>query len=104
MIAQNKFKVWIDAYENLNDTLKANGRLKMLYALCLVNDGRPSEALSIITDNFVMPDIKEGEFSVSHIWLNIHRAFMKTEGIDNPTDKEIYEKYPLPYELDYRMH
>lgn len=104
MIAQNKFKAWIDAYENLNTTLKNNGRLKMLYALCLVNAGRPSEALSVITDNFVMPDIKEGEFSVSHIWLNIHRAFMKEEGIDNPTDKEIYEKYSLPYELDYRMH
>ena len=38
------------------------------------------------------------------IWLNIHRAFMKEDGIENPTDKEIYEKYPLPYELDYRMH
>jgi len=104
MIARNKFRDWTEKFESLNNNLKNNGRLKMLYALCLVNDGRPSEALSVITDNFVMPDIKEGEFSVSHIWLEIHRSFMKEEGNKNPTDSEVYEKYPLPYELDYRMH
>ena len=104
MIAQEKFNDWIEAYLKLNDNLKENGRMKMLYALCLTKEGRPSEALSVITDNFVMPDIKEGEFSVSHIWLEIHRSFMKEEGNKNPTDNEVYEKYPLPYELDYRMH
>ena len=51
-----------------------------------------------------MPDIKEGEFSVSHIWLDIHKQIMKKDGIVNPTDDEVYEKYPLPYELDFRMH
>lgn len=104
MIASKDYKDWIRTYQSLDDSLKNNGRLKMLYALCLINDNKHKEALAVINNNFIMPDIKEGEFSVSHIWLEIHRAFMKEEGFKNPSDEEVYKKYPLPYELDYRMH
>ena len=76
----------------------------MLYALALVEVDRYEESLAILMDNFIMPDIKEGEFSISHIWLSIHRKKLATEGITEITDDEIYAKYPLPYELDFRMH
>ena len=76
----------------------------MMYALALTEIDRYKEALDILNDNFVMPDIKEGEFSISHIWLNIHKKILKEQGITNLTDNEVYEKYPLPYALDFRMH
>ena len=76
----------------------------MLYALALTETDRYAEALAILTDNFVMPDIKEGEFSISHIWLSIHRKMLAAQGITDITNEEIYEKYPLPYDLDFRMH
>ena len=62
------------------------------------------EALAILMDRFVMPDIKEGEFSISHIWLEIHRKKLEAEGVTGLSDAEIYTKYPLPYEVDFRMH
>lgn len=105
LVAVKNFKKWTEVYENdIPENLKTNGRLKMLYALALVEVDRYEESLAILMDNFIMPDIKEGEFSISHIWLSIHRKKLATEGITKITDDEIYAKYPLPYELDFRMH
>lgn len=104
MINMENYNSWIDKYENLDNELKENGRLKMLYALALIRVNRAKEALSIITsDKFILPDIKEGEFSISHMWLEIHRNLMGKD-VDEITDKEVYEMYPLPLELDFRMH
>ncbi len=105
LIAGDMSDKWIEVFENtLPENLRENGRMKMFYALCLVNCGRDADALAILMDNFVLPDIKEGEFSISHIWVQIHRNMMENDGILNPTDDEVYAKYPLPYELDFRMH
>lgn len=76
----------------------------MLYALALVEIDRHEDSLAILMDNFVMPDIKEGKFSISHIWLEIHRRKLVAEGVTGLSDEEIYERLPLPYELDFRMH
>ena len=62
------------------------------------------EALDILNNKFVLPDIKEGEFSISHIWLEAHKKILAEQGITDITDKDVYAKYPLPYELDFRMH
>lgn len=105
LVASKSFKKWIDVYENdIPQKLKSNGRLKMFYALALVEADRYEESLAVLEDNFVMPDIKEGEFSISHIWLEIHTKMLAAEGITDVTPEEVYEKYPLPYELDFRMH
>lgn len=103
MIAAGRYDDWVARYESLPKNLKEVGRLKLLYALGLSRTGRAEEALQAITEHFEMPDIKEGEFSVSHIWLEIHREIMKRDGLC-PDDAEIYARYPLPYELDFRMH
>lgn len=104
MIAAERYSDWTEEYDCLSEELKNNGRLKMLYSFCLVKSGRYKEALEIIKDNFEMPDIREGEFSISHIWLEIHKAIMRKDGILAASDKEVYEKYPLPANLDFRMH
>ncbi len=105
LVAIKDFAKWTEVYEQMvPENLKSNGRLKMLYALALVEVDRYEESLAILMDNFVMPDIKEGEFSISHIWLEIHRKKLAAEGVTGLSDAEIYAKYPLPYELDFRMH
>lgn len=105
LFAAELYKKWVEEYEEkTSQELKDNGRLKMLYAYALVKVDRHKEALKIMTDNFLLPDIKEGEFSVSHIWLEIHKKMLAEQGIEKFNDTEIYAKYPLPYELDFRMH
>ena len=105
LFALKDYDTWIHLYENdMPENIKANGRVLMMYAHALVLVDRHREALNILTDNFVLPDIKEGEFSISHIWSEIHRKIMLEEDGINPSDKDVFEKYPLPYELDFRMH
>ncbi len=105
LFAADDYQKWTEVYEQeIPENLKSNGRLKMFYALALVEVDCYKEALDILMDNFVLPDIKEGEFSISHIWLGIHKKMLAEEGITGLTDEEVYAKYPLPYELDFRMH
>lgn len=104
LIAAGNNEKWVQVYEQLPDKLKGNGRLRMMYTLCLEKTGRPYDALKILNDHFEMPDIREGEFAISHIWLDIHRAIMKESGITDLGEETVYRMYPLPYSLDFRMH
>lgn len=105
LFAVKNYQKWTGVYEKeIPENIRENGRLKMLYTLALTEVDRYREALSILEDNFVMPDIKEGEFSISHIWLSIHRKMLAAQGVADISNEEIYKKYPLPYELDFRMH
>lgn len=104
LIARADYEKWLESYEKLSDTLKDNGRLKMLYALSLTNTDRYKETFDILTEDFVMPDIKEGEFSISHIWLESYRKLMIENGEEDVSDAAVFAKYPLPYKLDFRMH
>ena len=62
--------------------------------------------MEIITPDFVLNDIKEGELSMSKIWTDMHIAMLQAEqGINlEQVQKQAEEKYPLPYALDFRMH
>ena len=105
LFAADNYERWVEAYEiKIPGNLKKNGRLKMLYARALVEVGRHTEALEILNDKFLLPDIKEGEFSVSHIWLEAHKKMLARQGVNNVKDEDVYAKYPLPYALDFRMH
>ncbi len=104
MIENNEHEKWVECFEQLNDNLKNDGRLKMLYAMCLNEKGQINEVLKILEDNFIMNDIKEGEYSTSKIWIDVHKNILKSEGKDNLSDDEVLELYPLPYALDFRMH
>ena len=68
--------------------------------------GEPQEAMTILTPDFEMPDVKEGELSISALWTQMYTQYlMKTEKLGASEAKEEAEKrYPLPYALDFRMH
>ena len=84
-----------------------NGRVQMYRAKCLIEVGRLNEAKNLLTPTLVIPDIREGEYSISAFWCELYRGIMAKESGRLPetiTDSEILQKYPMPYELDYRMH
>ncbi len=104
LIAAGKHEEWLDVYENiLNKDLK-RGRLKMLAAHSAAESAKPERAIAYLTQDFLMPDLKEGEFSVFAIWLKAHGEIMKKAGKSDLSEEAILREYPLPYELDFRMH
>ena len=70
---------------------------------------RLNEAAEILKPGFEMPDIKEGEYSVSQLWFELYgKIFAKETGVVySPNNKAFIcaanLKYPLPAELDFRM-
>ena len=57
---------WLALYDSLSPELRACGRLRLLRAVALLHLGRLEEAAEILNQAFVMPDVKEGELSVSY--------------------------------------
>ena len=101
---------WLALYDSLSPELRACGRLRLLRAVALLHLGRLEEAAEILNQAFVMPDVKEGELSVSYLWFELYRRlYAKETGVPyDPADEKLIraadEKYPLPKALDFRMH
>ena len=78
----------------------------MMSAICYIRLGKLDEAKEIINEEFTMNDIKEGEFSISKIWVELYKEIMKNDGKDvsSLNDSDVFKIYPLPQKLDFRMH
>jgi len=97
----------LEMIDSLKDQYKAIGRIQLYKSICFMNTGRLEEAKAILNKDFMMPDIKEGELAVSDIWFKLYTLVLKSEHPDASEDEIsilLKEKYPLPDELDFRMH
>ena len=97
---------WIQIYHTLPEEMQANGRLQVYLALALLHAGKAKEAANIITPDFVLNDVKEGELALSKLWKDIYSDIVREEtGLTGAAlDARVEEEYPLPYRLDFRMH
>ena len=97
---------WTEIYYSLGEELKNTGRLKVYLAKDLLASDKPEAAAEILTPDFILSDVKEGELALSALWKDIYlKIIEKTEGLTGKAAEEVYEKkYPLPYSLDFRMH
>ena len=98
---------FIEYVEGACDEVKTDGRVRMYLGNCYILAGDLEAAKKHINGNLIIPDIREGEYSISNIWIELYRCeISKTTGRDAAeiTDKEVLEKYPLPYSIDFRMH
>lgn len=110
LTADGNDALWLEIYDKLPENLRSVGRLRLYRAIACINLDRLEEAKEVINKDFVMSDIKEGELSVSHYWFELYRrVYAKEQGmVYDPNDKEMAKaadaKYPLPREIDFRMH
>jgi hypothetical protein len=88
------------------EDLKQVGRLRLLKAIAHINLKQFKKAAEIVNDKFFMRDIREGELSISEIWLKLYTTIAAEEaGITDRDEAEklARERYPLPKHLDFRM-
>ena len=79
----------------------------MLTGACYAKIGDIDGALGFINESLIVDDIREGEYSLSSIWVEIYKRVLAKEKhvyYGEISDAEVLEKYPLPFKLDYRMH
>ena len=76
-------------------------RMKMYLAFAFGYSGQPDEAMAILENNgnyLEVPDIKEGETSLSDLWYHIEEQRAQAAGREFDRDR-----VSPPYELDFRM-
>ncbi len=99
-----QYERMLQVTEELSEELQALGRVRLAKVQALIALGRLEEAKAILTIDFVLPDVQEGENSVSGAWISLHEKILMRDGMAEKEAKErVEELYPVPYELDFRM-
>jgi tetratricopeptide (TPR) repeat protein len=107
LMADGRYSDWLAVYEGLEQQFKENGRIQFFVAVCLIKLGRLEEARALLTEDLVVDDLKEGEYSISQLWIELYRQILcRDRGLspEKLTDSMVLQEYPLPYKLDFRMH
>ncbi len=90
----------ITAYEAAPDPVRADGRVSMYYALALLRKGRVDDAEAVLLRDggLSVTDIREGEFSLTALYLDIAEARAKAAGqAFDPAEVDV------PRRFDFRM-
>ena len=83
------------------------GRVRMYAAKCLAEVDALDEAAAILDESLVVPDIREGEYAISRIWVELYKKIIaRDERRESAeiSEAEVFLKHPLPVSLDFRMH
>ena len=102
-----EYRKCLKTISGLKEKYQSIGRVQLYKAIALMNTGELKKACQILKSGFIMPDIKEGELAVSDIWFKLYTLVLREE-YPNASEEDIKklldEKYPLPDDLDFRMH
>lgn len=98
LINADRSEKWLEVYETLDESIKQHGRVQIHIVKALIELGRFDEADAILTPDFELADIKEGEVSISELWYKI-RAGQNSISLD-----AAMKRFDLPYSLDFRTH
>ena len=89
-------------------TEKRNGEKRDIYRHGVATElGDIEGAKEYINSELVVEDFKEGEYSVSGIWVKLYKKEMaQIRGCmeEDISDSEVLDMYPVPYDIDFRMH
>ena len=102
-----EYNAFISFYENSCEEIKNTGRVKMYVGQCYTMVGNIEKAEEFINEKLLVPDVREGEYSISNCWVLLKKAIMaRDKGVDvnSITDAEVLLEYPVPYSIDFRMH
>ncbi len=105
-VLAKKYQECVVAFDSLNEKLNGIGRLQFYKAYSLIKLKRFEQAMKIVNNQFKMDDIKEGEISISDLWLELYTQVTKIktgETDEKKLAKYVEEHYPLA-SLDFRMH
>ena len=106
LIEANRPQKWIDLLTSFSDQIRAPGRMRLLEAQARLALGQIDQAGEIIDTLPVIEDIREGELSLSQLWLDFHVQRLSRQE-NCPITPELIsrarQQFPLPDILDFRM-
>ena len=107
LMSAERYREAAELYESFPEVLRENGRIRMLIGACYTKLSDFARACALLSKDLVVPDIREGEYALSNVWIELYgKILAKEKGVaaDTLSAEEILSRHPLPYTLDYRMH
>ncbi len=106
LIAMEHPQLWLDLLNILPAHIQQMGRIRLLegQAALALNDF--DRVAQIFEGSLVIDDLREGERSLSHLWIAYHVQRLHVEenvAIDETLHARVRREFPLPPELDFRM-
>lgn len=105
-IQSGNYKYFIEFWQNSDKDIKEYGRIRMYVGNCYILLNDLEAAKKFINKDLTVDDIKEGEYSVSNLWISLYKKQIAAdEGIDESsvTKEYVLDKYPIPYEINFGM-
>ncbi len=86
-----------------NNLDKLRGRFKLYLLTCYEKLDMIDNALEIINGDFLVPDIREGEYSIYSVYVDIYKKVIKKQTGKDATQEDVDALYPIPKALDFRL-
>lgn len=87
-----------------NSEFKNFGRMKMYLIKGYTALDMLKEAEEIVKGELVIPDMREGEYSLYSVYLELYKKIIaKEKGVVNVEKEEVDRLYPIKKELDFRL-
>jgi tetratricopeptide (TPR) repeat protein len=91
---------------NLPDEIRSHGRIKIIAAQTALKKGDLNMAEKILKRQPSVPDVREGEITLSRLWFELHeKRISKAENIpvDENLRARVRKEFPPPIWLDFRQ-
>lgn len=101
-----RYRDWVNLVSELPVFMQAKGRVRLLRAQAELALGNLDQATRFFTEGALVPDLREGENSISDLWVEYKIQQMCQENNFTETHPEVIkfrESPPIPEGIDYRM-
>jgi len=97
---------WLELVQQLPGAGRARGRIRLLEGQAALAVGDLHRVERLLGEGLVIEDLREGERSLSHLWLEYHEqrlSIAEQAPIDDALRARVRREFPVPDEIDFRM-
>ncbi len=106
LIEAGRSGAWLNILAALPPDIQAIGRIRLLETQAALQTGDFACIDRFFADKVIVPDIREGEVSLSDLWFTYHMQRVSQQEklpVDARLKTRIQQEYPLPAAFDFRM-
>ena len=106
MVPAGRAEQWLSAAAALPQAARDHGRVRLLKAQAACETGDFDACRNILSQPFVVEDLREGEKTLTDLWFDLHVRLVSNRediAIDEALEQRIRHDYPAPPHLDFRM-
>jgi tetratricopeptide (TPR) repeat protein len=99
-------QVWLDLLPRLPESHRKKGRIRLLEGQAALAVGDLERVERLLSDRFVVDDLREGERSLSDLWFDyqeLRLSIAEHTPIDSQLRSRVRREFPVPKEIDFRM-